>query len=206
MNAFAIAKAVFPTKAHLLDRCAFRFGTNKGWIASAVAFTKGVTTRNQCHSFCVIHAHTRECFANINTRQYWIRVAVWPLWVHINQTHLHSGQWVFQITVTCIAFIVQPYIFNAPIDVFFWLPRISAAKAEAEGFETHGLHADVASQDKQVSPRNRIAVFLFQRPKQTTTFVEVAIVRPAVEGCETLLARACTATAIACAVCASRVP
>src|SRR5664279_4642762 len=81
-----------------------------------------------------------------------------------------------------------------------------AAAAEAEGLEAHRLQGAVAGQDHEVGPRELAAVHLLDGPEQTARLVQVAVVGPAVEGGEALLATAGTATAVADAVGARAVP
>src|SRR6185436_9266144 len=95
---------------------------------------------------------------------------------------------------------------GAPINVFLRLPYVGPATAKAEGLEAHRFKCYVAGQNKQVRPRKLAAVFLFDRPEQTTCLVEIAVVGPAVGGGETLLTVPGAAAAIADSVCARRVP
>ena len=154
-----------PTKALQLNRGAFWLWTNMRGITCAVRFTECVTTRNQCNGLFVIHAHTRKSFANIAARRDWIWISVWTFWVHIDQTHLYSRKWIFQITLTRIAFVTQPFCFDTPIDVFFWFKDIGATTGKAECFKAHRLKRSVARKNQQIGPRDLLAVFLFNWPQ-----------------------------------------
>ena len=154
-----------PTKALQFDRGAFWLWTNMGRITCAVRFTECVTARNQCDGFFIIHAHARKGFANITARRDWIWISVWTFWVHIDQTHLHRRKWVFQIALTRIAFVTQPFCLNTPIDVFFWFKDIGATTGKTECFKTHRLKRSVARKNQQIGPRNLLAVFLFNWPQ-----------------------------------------
>ena len=174
-------------------------------------FSKCVTTSHQRNSLTVIHAHARECIADVVCRCERVRVAIWALGVDVDQTHLHSSQRVLEIALTRVTAVLatrvlQPLFLRAPVCVLFRLPNIRTTTAETECFETHRFHRDVTCQNEQVCPRNLVAIFLLDGPKQATRFVEVAVVRPAVERCETLLSCGTTPTTIGCAVSASGVP
>ena len=202
---------VDPAKAHFVHGRAFGLGADQGCVACAVHLAKGVATGDQGHGFIVVHGHAGEGLTDIVGRQLGVWVAVRALWVHVNQTHLYGGQGVVQLTLAAVAAVVfvaggQPLCFSAPEDVFFGCPDVRSAAAKAKGFEAHGLHGHVTAQNEQVGPRNFVAVFFLDGPQQAATFVEVAIVWKAVEGCKALIAGAGTAAAVGCAVGAGGVP
>ena len=66
--------------------------------------------------------------------------------------------------------------------------------------------AHVAGEDHQVGPRDLVAVLLLDRPQQATGLVEVAVVGPAVQRREALLAAIGAAAAVAGAVGPGTVP
>src|SRR5680860_1928857 len=61
-------------------------------------------------------------------------------------------------------------------------------------------------ENHEVGPGDLVPVFLLDRPKQPARLVEIAVVRPAVQRCETLRAGPGAAAAIAGAVGARAVP
>ena len=158
----------------------------------------GVASCSQGHRFFVVHGHALEGQAYVLRGEQWIRLAKNTFRVHINQAHLHGSQRVFErLTVsTVVACRTQPFFFRSPMDVFLGLPNVFTAKCKAKGFEPHGFVRDIARQHDQVSPTQAIAVFLFDGPKQATSFVKVGVVRPRVERRKALIARACAASAI----------
>src|SRR5690606_25820091 len=83
---------------------------------------------------------------------------------------------------------------------------VLAAAREAERLEAHRLQGDVAGQDVQVGPGDLLAVLLLDRPQQAAGLVEAAVVGPAVERGEALLAGPGAAAAVADAVGARAVP
>ena len=209
--ALAGAVLVDPAKTHFVHGRAFGLGADQGRVACAVHLAKSVATGDQGHGFIVVHGHAGEGLTHIVGRQLGVWVAVRALWVHVNQTHLYGGQGVVQLTLAAVAAVVfvaggQPLCFSAPEDVFFGCPDVRSAAAKAKGFEAHGLHGHVTAQNEQVGPRNFVAVFFLDGPQQAATFVEVAIVWKAVEGCKALIAGAGTAAAVGCAVGAGGVP
>ena len=199
--AFAGAVLVDPAKTHFLNGRAFGLGANQGRVACAVHLAKSVAAGHQGHSFVVVHGHAGEGFAHVVGRQLGVGVAVWTLRVDVNQAHLNGGQGVVQLAlaaVTAVVFVAggQPLFFSAPENVFLGCPNVRATAAKAKGLEAHGFHGHVATQDEQVGPRNFVAVFLFNRPQQAATFVEVAVVGKAVEGGKALVAGAGATTAV----------
>ena len=147
MHAAAAAKTVFPAQTLFFNAGTFGFRADVfARISRAVRFAKGVATGGQCNGFFIVHRHAGEGFANIARRCERVRIAVRAFWIDVNQTHLHRGQRIFQCAVAAVARVVQHFAFWAPVDVFFWFPNIRAAAAEAEGFETHRIHRDIAGQ------------------------------------------------------------
>ena len=80
----------------------------------------------------------------------------------------------------------EPGALGAPVDVVVGLEDVGPAAGEAEGREAHRLQRAVAREDHQVGPGDRAAVLLLHRPQQPARLVEVAVVRPAVQGREAL--------------------
>ena len=193
----ARAMGVDPAQSHFLHRSTFRFAADSILGTGTMAFAKGVAARDQRHGVFIVHAHTRECFPHIAARGQNVRFAIRALRVHIDQTHLNSRQRVLEIAFTGITLVTKPFGFRTPIHVFFRCPNISASTAKSEGLAAHRFNRDVARQDHQIRPADRVAVFLLDRPQQTPCLVEIAIVRPAVQRRETLLASA-AATATVC--------
>ena len=211
VDAFASAELVDPAQALLFQRRGFRLWANQGRITGAVGFTEGVTAGYQRHGFFVVHRHAGEGFAHIAARCQWVRITVRTFRVNVDQAHLHGGQRVFQLAITGVAavrFVAggQPLGFRTPVGVFFRLPDVRTAAGKAEGFEAHGFQRNVTSQNEQVSPGQFAAVLLLDWPQQATGFVQVAVIRPAVERRKALIAGARTATAIVDAVGAGCVP
>src|SRR4029453_18485118 len=106
----------------------------------------------------------------------------------VYQAPLLRAEGIRDFPVAAVALVAQPGGFRAPVDVLR-LPDVGAAAAEAERLEPHRFQRDVAVQDHQVRPGQLAAVLLLDRPEQAARLVEVAVVRPAVERRETLLAR-----------------
>src|SRR5690606_26111713 len=94
----------------------------------------------------------------------------------------------------------------APVHVLVGLPGVLAATGKAEGAEAHRLQRDVAGEDHQVGPRDRLAVLALDRPQQAARLVEADVVGPAVERREALLAASATAASVTDAVGAGAVP
>ena len=180
VNAHAAFKIVAPPEALLHNARAFRLRAHELRITGTMRFAERMSARHKCHGLFIIHGHAREGFADIIARANGIRIAIRAFWVDVNQAHLNGRQRVFQLTRAAVSVVVEPAFFGAPIDIFFWLPNIDATASEAKGFEPHGFKCDIAGQNHQVGPGQSLAIFLFDGPKQTAGFVEVAVVGPAV--------------------------
>ena len=202
------AGVVHPTKTLLMDVSTFRGWTQVLGFAVAVRFTHGVATGGQSTGFFVVHGHAQEGQTHVLCGAQGVGLAVDAFGVHVDQTHLHSGQRVFQrlALITVVATRGQPLFFRTPVDVFFGVPDVFATKGEAVGLQAHGFVGDVAGQDHQVGPADFVAVFFLDGPDQTTGFVQVAVVGPRVQRSEALIASARTTTAVGHAVRTGCVP
>ena len=181
------SKGVLPSGALFFDGGTGRFGSDVfAGIGGTVCFTEGVSAGDEGHGFFIVHGHATECFADVAGRGDGVGITVGSFGVHIDQSHLYGSEWIFQIAITGIAFIAQPFFFRSPVDVFFGFPYIGASATESEGFESHGFEGAVTGQDHQIGPGEFASVFLFDGPQQESCLVEVGIIGPAVQGGEAL--------------------
>ena len=111
-----------------------------------------MSTGDEGYGLFVIHSHATEGFTNITSCGKWIRVSVRSFRVDVNQTHLHSGQWILEFTVTRVALVCKPCCFRTPVYILFWLPYIGTATSKAEGLEAHRLESAVTGEDHKVGP------------------------------------------------------
>ena len=186
-------------------------GPTKRGIARTMALAEGVAAGHQRDGFLVVHRHTREGLAHVAARGDRIRIAVRAFRVDVDQTHLHGRQGVFQLPVagiTALGLVAggQPLGLGTPVDIVFRLPDILAPAAKAEGLEPHGFEGAVAGQDHQVRPGDPVAVFLLDGPQEPARLVQVAVIGPAVDRCETLIAVPGAAAPVGDAVGARVVP
>ena len=145
MYALSAAKTVGPAKALFLQARTFRLWPNLCGVAGTVSFAKRVTTSHQRNGFFVVHRHTRKGIPDIIGRGKRIGPAIWSLGIHIDQAHLHSCERVGKLALAAVAFVVQPYVFRAPVDVFFRFPNIHASSGETKGFEPHRFEGAIAA-------------------------------------------------------------
>ena len=134
-------------------------------IARTVRLAEGVSAGDERDGLFVVHGHAGEGFAHIAARGHGVGLAVGAFRVYIDQPHLHGGQGVLKLAVTAVAFVAQPGIFFAPVDVLFGLPDVHTAATEAEGLEAHRLQRAVAGQDHEVGPGDLAPVFLLDGPE-----------------------------------------
>jgi hypothetical protein len=84
--------------------------------------------------------------------------------VYVDETHLHGGERMVEITLTLVTIAAQPRVLRAPEDVFLRNPDVSATASEAEGLEAHRVERDVSGKNHEVGPGDLLAVLLLDRP------------------------------------------
>ena len=151
-----------------------------------MGFAEGVSPGNKGHRLIVIHRHAGKGLADVFGRRKGVGVAIGPFRIHIDETHLHCGQGVCQVTVTAVAFVAEPLGFLTPVDIFFWFPHIFPATGESKGFKSHGLDGAITGEDHEIRPGNLLAILLLERPEQASGLVQAGIIGPTVEGGKTL--------------------
>ena len=161
---------------------------------------------NEGDGFFVVHGHASKGFAHIPTGGDGIRLAIGAFGVDIDQAHLHGGQGALQLTVAAIAIITKPGLFVTPVDVFLRLPEIDTPAAKAKGLEAHGLEGTIPRENDEIGPGNPVAIFLLNRPEQASRLVEVAVVGPTVDRCQSLVTATGPTSTIGGAVGAGAVP
>ncbi len=161
----ALALGVLPAKSLLLDGCAFGFGSDV-WagIVRAVALAEGVAAGDEREGLLVVHGHAAEGFADVTCRSDWIGLTIGAFRVHVDETHLHGGERMVEITLTLVTIAAEPRVLRAPENVFLRNPDVSATAAEAEGLETHRVERDVAGKDHEIGPGDLLAVLLLDGP------------------------------------------
>ena len=160
-----------PAKALRLNACAFRLRTDQTGITGTMRLAKGVTAGDERDGFLVIHRHAGEGLTNIAGRSHRIGGAVRAFRVNVDQTHLHGGKRVLEITVAAVTLVAKPGVLGAPVDVLFRLPDVLAATGETKSLEAHRFQRAVAGEDHQVGPGQRLAIFLLDRPQQAAGLV-----------------------------------
>src|SRR5690606_32630631 len=154
----------------------FWLRTNILSASITVGFTYGVTTGGERYGFFIIHCHTRKGDTNIVGGFLWVRIAVHPFRLNVNQPHHYRRQGAFHVALTYlpIAFTTPSgklYFFRAPVDIVSLVPIIYATTSKAKGLQPHGLIDHSARENQQVSPGEFVAVFTFERPQEATGFV-----------------------------------
>ncbi len=171
-----------------------------------MGLAEGVAAGDQRDRLLVVHRHAREGLANVDRGLERIGIAVGAFRIDVDQAHLHGGQRMGEIAFAAVALVTQPLALGAPIGVVLRLPHVRAPAAEAGGLEAHRFQRAIAGEDQQIGPGELAPIFLLDRPQQDARLVEIGVVRPAVEGGETLLARAGAATTVTDAISAGGMP
>ena len=216
VDALAGAEGVLPAEALLFDARALRLGADVVVrVGRAVRFAKGVPAGDQRDGLLVVHGHAPEGLADVLAGEDRVRVAARALRVHVYQTHLDRAERLLEVAwerlaveAAGVALVSQAVRvgFRPPIDILLRLPDVFAAEGRAERLEAHRLHRAVAGEDHQIAPGQLLAVLGLDRPEQPAGLVEVAVVRPAVERREALVAGVGAAAAIEGAVGAGGMP
>ncbi len=111
-----------------LDAGGFWFGADVLiGIGRAVRFAEGVSASNQGDGLFIIHRHAAESIANVSGGGEWIRFTIGAFRIHINEAHLHRTEWIFELSISTVAFIRKPFTFRSPIDIFTRLPDVGSA-------------------------------------------------------------------------------
>jgi hypothetical protein len=198
--------AVLPPEPQRLDRGAFRLGADELRVAGTMRLAERVATGDERNGLLVVHRHALERFADVLRGAERIRCAVRPFRIHVDEPHLHRGQRRLEHELLRVARVAEPFLLNAPVDVLLGLESVLASAAEAERLQSHRLDRGVAGENHEVGPRELLAILRLDRPEQPSRLVEIAVVRPAVEGCEALRARRRTAASVRRAIGARAVP
>ena len=153
VDALARAIAVLPAEALLLDARAFRLRTDIfRRVSRTMRLAERMTAGNQRNRLFVIHRHARKCLTDIFCSRKRIRLAVRPFRIDVDQAHLHGSERVFEVSITAIALVLEPFALGAPVNIFLGLPHIGTTTGKAERLETHRLKRAIADKNHQIGP------------------------------------------------------
>ena len=133
-----------PTKTLLLNRGTFRFWPHMRDIPSTVGFSKGVTASNESNGFLIVHRHTTKGLTDIVSCSHWVGISVRAFGIYIDETHLHSSERVFKVTLACVALVVEPSALSSPVDIVLCFPNVCTSPAKTKGLKAHGFQGDIA--------------------------------------------------------------
>src|SRR5437764_14096552 len=170
-----------------------------------MGLAEGVAAGNERDGLLVVHRHSEERLADVLGRGDWVRLAVRPFRIDVDEAHLPGAERLRKLALAAVPFIAQPRPLRTPVELFGF-PNIRAPAAETKRLEAHRLERDVARENHQVGPGDFPAVFLLDRPQEPACLVEIGIVGPAIERREALLSGAGAAAPIGDARGARTVP
>src|SRR5690606_8782351 len=201
------AAFVLPTETLILNGSGFRLGADAfSWLVRSVRFAERVSPSNERYGFFVVHRHATKRDADMRGCSHRIRFAAGALGVHVDEPHLSRAEGLLKsLTVCGKALVSQPFGFWAPIDVSR-LKHIHAPAAESQSLEPHGFKRNVSAQHHEIGPRKAAAILLLDGPEQPARFVEVRVVRPAIERSKADRAIGGAAATVRYAVSSSAVP
>src|SRR6202022_4427815 len=96
---FPCAIAALPAEAHLLNGRSFGLGTDQRAVAGAVGLAEAVSAGDERNRLLVVHRHALEGLANVDGSGDRIRLAVRPIRIHVNESHLHGGRGILELAV-----------------------------------------------------------------------------------------------------------
>ena len=203
----ARAVAVLPAEALIFDAGSLGFGAHVFvGIGRAVCLAKRVAAGDQRDRLFVVHRHPSKGLADVGGRCHGVGLAVGPLGIHVDESHLHRCQGIGQVALAAVTLVAQPLRFRTPVDVFLWLPGVFSAAGKTEGLEAHRFQGHVAGEHHQVGPRHAPAILLLDGPEQAARLVQVGIVGPTIQGSVPLRAVARAATTVGHPVSSGAVP
>ncbi len=172
---------------------------------------EGVAASRERNGLLMVHRHALECFLDVACGLQRIGHTARPFGIDVNEAHLDRGERPFDLQTLVrvnagLDALIDPFVLAAPVDIALRLEHVGAPPAKAEDRPTHALDGDIAGEDEQIGPADVLAVFLLDRPQQAARLVEVAVVGPAIERGEALLAAVRAAAPVRRAISARRVP
>ena len=200
-----------PAKA--LERNVRAFGSriDQARVARAVRLAERMAARRQRDRLLMVHRHALEGDLDVARRLQRVGIAARPFRIDVDEAHLDRRQRMLQLQLAVgldarLGALADPFLLGAPVDVALSLEHVRAPAAESEDRTAHVLDRHVAGENEEVGPADVLPVLLLDRPKQAPRLVEIAVVRPAVERSEALLAAVRAAPPIGRAIGARRVP
>lgn len=72
-----------------------------------MCFIKCVVISDQGDGFIIIYCYMFEGFVNVDGGGFWVWIVVRFFWVNVNEVYLYGSEWIFQVMVVGIVFVVQ---------------------------------------------------------------------------------------------------
>ena len=141
VGAVAAAVGVLPAEALVLDGAPLGLGADELGVACTVALAERVAAGDERDRLLVVHRHPGEGLPDVAGGSERVRVAVGPLRVHVDQSHLHGTERTGELPVAGVALISEPRVLGSPEDLL-GLPDVRSPEGEAERLEPHRLHGD----------------------------------------------------------------
>src|SRR5581483_12509164 len=127
----AFGVAVLPAEALLLDRSGLWLGTDVLGIDCPMGLADRVAADDERKGLLVVHRHATEGLSNVLACKGRVRVAAGPLRIHVDQTHVISGERPLELPLAGVALVAKPGVLRAPEDLV-GLPAVLAPEGEAE--------------------------------------------------------------------------
>src|SRR5262249_48342152 len=149
VGALAGTEGVRPTEALRFDRATLRFGPDVLVAHRAVALAERVTADDQCDRLLVVHRHASKGLTDVPGGGERVRAPVRPLWVHIDQTHLHGANRMRELAFAAVPLVSEPRVLGTPEDLV-GLPDVGSPETETERLEAHRFERAVAGEDDEI--------------------------------------------------------
>ncbi len=167
-----------PAETLRFNRRGFRIDADVVRRRCPVGFAERMAACDQRHGLFIVHAHVTERCANGGRGGGRVATVVRPFRVDVDKAHFSRAK--RRLRQRFRVAMLKPVLLIAPVDVHIRLPDVFTPGPETKSAEPGIFQRHVAGEDKQVSPGDFLAIFLFHRPQQATRFIEAYVIRPRV--------------------------
>src|SRR5581483_2602806 len=112
----ATSALVFPAQSLLLGAGRRGLGAHTlGWIMGAMRLAERVSAGDERNGLLVVHGHATEGLTDVLRSRERIRIAVGTRGIDVNQAHLHSGEWMLQLSLARVTLVTEKLLLRSPI-------------------------------------------------------------------------------------------
>mmetsp|Transcript_27751 Transcript_27751/g.66063 ORF Transcript_27751/g.66063 Transcript_27751/m.66063 type:complete len:243 (+) Transcript_27751:1218-1946(+) len=160
-----------PPHAKVLYGRALRLRSDVGVGSGAVGLAEGVPAGDEGDGLARVHSHAAEGAQDVSPRGLDIRVATWPLRVHVDQPHLIGAERFLELpSGVAVPLVLEPLLLDSPVHVGLRSEGVDPPASEPQRLDAlevlahHALDRDVSGEYDEVGPGELRAVLLLDRP------------------------------------------